>query len=91
LWVEWEQIEGGVGRPLLLRISPDSGLQLPTVGGQILRVTGHFNDPAASTCEMSGQPIDGPAISPETAQLYCREQFVLDEYEVIGTDPDFQL
>ena len=27
---------------------------------------------------------------PANAVLYCRERFVVDSYEVIGTDPDFE-
>jgi len=72
-----------------LHIAPDSGLALPE-GGSIVRVTGHFIDPASTTCSMSlpdgeqSKPAD-----PRTAELYCREQFVVDSFEVIGTDPAF--
>jgi len=58
----------------------------------IVRVTGHFSDPASSTCTikptMEGVVI-GAEVDPVIAELYCREQFVVDAYEIIGSDPDF--
>jgi len=33
--------------------------------------------------------VVGAEVDPVLAELYCREQFVVDSYEVIGTDPDF--
>jgi hypothetical protein len=82
-------VKSGVGNPLGLRIPPDSGLQFPTVGGSILRVGGHFNDPAATTCVISWIGYTEAESLSGTAELYCREQFVVDSYEVVGTDPDF--
>jgi hypothetical protein len=79
----------GVANPIVLRFPPASGLQYPTVGGSILRVGGHFNDPASTTCVITGLGYQGTESPPGTAELYCREQFVVDGYEVIGTDPDF--
>ena len=58
----------------------------------IVQVTAHFSDPASSTCvihpTMEGVEI-GAEVDPVIAQLWCREQFVVDAYEIIGTDPDF--
>ncbi len=68
---------------------PDAGIELPAEGA-ILRVTGHFDDPAASTCFIA--PLEGevPVPADERATLlYCRERFVIDSFEQIGTDPDF--
>ena len=73
------------GSHLTFRIPPDSGIPYPT-DGSILRLEGHFNDPAASTCVMTHPTSE---ISPQGAELTCREQFVLDGYEIIGTDPNF--
>jgi hypothetical protein len=57
--------------------------------GQILRVTGHFDDPAARNCRVeSGDPPR--EIDSRTAELYCRSRFVVETYEVIGVDEDFQ-
>jgi hypothetical protein len=71
--------------PIILRFPPD-GPANPD-GGAIIRVTVHVDDPAAVGCsiKISGEP----AVPPSTALLYCREQLVVDSYEVIGTDPDF--
>ncbi len=82
-------VEGGVGNSLPLHIPPDSGLKSPPYAS-IVRLTGHFNDPAASTCITTGRGDQGAADgNPATTELRCREQFVVDGYEVIGTDPDF--
>jgi hypothetical protein len=80
LWVEWR-----TGAALDLHIAPDSGLAFPPEGS-IVRVTGHFNDAAATTCVITGtaDPVD-----PEAAVLGCREAFVVDAFEITGTDPDF--
>lgn len=74
---------------LTLHFAPEDGLDAPA-NGSIVRVTGHFNDPASATC-MIGPPAGepGPNVDPVMAELYCREQFVVDAYEIIGTDPDF--
>lgn len=37
---------------------------------------------------MDGSSI-GPEVDPVIAELWCREQFVVDAYVIIGTDPDF--
>lgn len=53
------------------------------VDGQKLRVTGHFDDPAAATCRVA---YGEPAV-PEPASLaiaYCRSQFVATSVEAIG-------
>ena len=84
LWVE-----SGVGGTFHLHVAPDSGLAFPPEGS-IVRVTGHFNDPASATCAVS--VFDGEqvrAVDPRTADLYCREQFVVDAFEIIGSDPAF--
>ena len=78
LWVDWR-----IGAPLDLHIAPDSGLAFPPEGS-IVRMTGHFNDPAAATCIFTG--ADG---NPETIEEGCREAFVVDGYQITGTDPDF--
>jgi hypothetical protein len=79
----------GVGGTLSLHFSPDSGV-VPPLDGSIVRVTGHFSDPASATCEVSmWDGLQVRALDPRTAALYCREQFVVDSLEVIGTDPAF--
>ena len=82
----WADFQAGVG-PLPMRAPP--GFEPPALGS-IVRVTGHFSDQASPTCTMSTfvgeQAI---AVDQRTAELYCREQFVLDALEVIGTDPTY--
>jgi hypothetical protein len=84
-YLDWQG--GGV----VLHFPPEAGLNFPP-NASIMRVTGHFNDPVSSTCvirpTMDGVPI-GAEVDPVIAELWCREQFVVDAYEIIGTDPDF--
>jgi hypothetical protein len=93
LWAEYPtgtgpDYQAGIG-PLVMRTPEDSGVELP-VPGSIVRVTGHFSDPASTTCTVvtfigeQATPVDQ-----RTAELYCREQFVVDALEVIGTDPNY--
>ena len=52
--------------------------------GDVLRVRGHFDDPAATSCTAETEAgFDGPAIDLPFLVLFCREQFVPDEWEVI--------
>ncbi len=84
LWVEW-----GVGGILELHIAPDSGLVFPPEGS-VVRLNGHFNDSESTTCVIS--LYDGEQVrplDPRTADLYCRERFVVDTFEITGTDPAF--
>jgi hypothetical protein len=81
--------------PLALRWSPD-GQARPDTGGvaPILRVTGHFDDPAAATCSITFVDVtfdvrSETQVDPAMSELYCRTQFVVDSYEVIGEDEDF--
>lgn len=72
--------------PMDLRFPPD-GPQ-PPEPGSIIRVTGHFDDPAATGCERAlGEPAEPE--DTQMAELYCRMQFVVENYEVIGTFEDF--
>jgi hypothetical protein len=60
----------------------------PPEPGSIVRITGHFDDAEAAGCTVA--PGDPPApVNAQTAELYCREQFVVESIEVTGTDPDF--
>jgi hypothetical protein len=78
------------GRSLALRLRPDG--PPPPDAGSIARVTGHFDDPAAQTCRMSVPPSDDASpvpIDPAIAILICRQEFVVETFEVVGTDPAF--
>ena len=86
LWADFQAGEG----PLRAYIPPDSGIEMATFGS-IVRATGHFSDPVSTTCTMS--TFDGEraaAVDQRTAELYCRERFVLESLEVIGTDPNYR-
>ena len=72
--------------PFNLRFPPGGPANPPE--GQIIRVVGHFDDPAAIGCVVS--PGEPPVpIDPAVAELYCREQFVVETIEVIGPDPEW--
>ena len=52
--------------------------------GDVLRIRGHFDDPLSSSCSASTEPgFDGPAVDGSFLVLFCREQFVPDEWEVV--------
>jgi hypothetical protein len=75
-----------------LRINPASGLALGQ-RGSIIRVTGHFDDPAAQTCrttlsadERERYP-DYHWASPQYAVYDCRLAFVVDAVEHLGFVP----
>jgi hypothetical protein len=72
--------------PFAMRFAPE-GPEFPEAAS-ILSVTGHFDDPAAVGCVVA--PLDAPdGIDTAVAELYCREQFVVDSYEVLGVDENF--
>ena len=72
--------------PFSIRLVPE-GMEQPDQAS-ILRVTGHFDDGAAAGCSIA--PGEPPvAIDPAIAVLFCREQFVVETFEVIGTDAGF--
>ena len=75
---------------LVLRIAPELPQVAPEQAGSILRVTGHFNDPRAVDCVVApGDPGQERVANDLAAEWYCREQFVVDAWEVIGTDPAY--
>ena len=79
-----------VSELLVLRDPPED----PTLGeveaGSVLRVTGHFNDPRAADCAIApGEPDTEEPADDLAAEWFCREQFVVESWEVLGTDPDF--
>jgi len=70
----------GIG-PTILRLAP-TGPTAPEVGA-VVRVTGHFDDDAASTCVVS--PDEATTIDATSVALYCRAQYVADSIEIIGS------
>ncbi len=62
---------------LMLRIPP-GGPSVPGPSGP-LRVTGHFDDPAAATCTITtSDPVSAPVPARELIVLMCRTEFVVD-------------
>ncbi|HEX2766813.1 MAG TPA: hypothetical protein VHR55_09295 [Candidatus Limnocylindria bacterium] len=81
--------------PMALTWSPD-GPERPDTNGvaPILRVTGHFDDPAAAGCSLtfSFDPLGAERETPvhaATAEVWCRTKFVVETFEIIGEDEDF--
>ena len=74
---------------LALRFRP-SGPARPEPGS-IIRVTVHVDDARSARCSIKEFDEDDTlvAVDPPTAVYFCREQLVVDSYEVLGTDPDF--
>ncbi len=74
-------LQGGIGfHPV-----PDESLEVPEEGAR-LRVRGHFEDPAATTCRTSASPdAEGDVVLPQPARvvLDCRATFVWTDYEVL--------
>lgn len=59
--------------------------------GSIIRVRVHVDDPAAQTCRFEWPSDNSSFMSPkEYAVSWCRERFVVDSYEVIGTDSKYE-
>jgi hypothetical protein len=51
--------------------------------GDVLQITGHFDDPAAADCTATTEPgFTGPGIDPEFLGLFCRERFVVEQWTV---------
>jgi hypothetical protein len=78
--------------PLALRFPP-AGPAEPAAGA-IIRVTVHVDDPRATKCVMAepvGSGTDLVPVDARTAVLQCREQLVVESFEVLGADPSFPL
>ena len=70
-----------IEQTLGFRINPETGLSQPAQD-QYVVATGHFDDPASSSCVMAPDTGTGPEPAhPSAAVLFCREQFVFSSYE----------
>jgi hypothetical protein len=49
-----------------------------------LEITGHFDDPAAKTCQYTPPPDDLSYVYPASAVNACRQQFVVTAVRVVG-------
>ena len=90
----WNDPRKGSGT-IAIKFSPTGPDHPPQ--GAIVRVRGHFRDVASSDCALAipypwelslAEPPshDLPAI---VARQLCRQQFVVDSYDVLGIDPRF--
>ena len=86
------QLSGPASYVVEFRPHPDAGLESPE-RGDVVRATGHFEDPAATSCRASvdeeffeGQASPEPVQLPDPARvvLDCRATFVWTDYEVTG-------
>jgi hypothetical protein len=64
---------------------PDAELE-PPERGDVVRVTGHFEDPAATSCRAAIDEDSEPVQLPDPARLIldCRATFAWTDYEVTG-------
>jgi hypothetical protein len=63
--------------------------------GAILRLRGHFDDPAAADCSMGlvawdYVDMEPDPVPPSVARLWCRQQLVVESFDVIGTDETYE-
>ena len=77
------------GHVIGFRAPPDADLE-PPEDGDVVRVTGHYEDPAATSCRVTVDPAfadeEPQPVPPEPALavLTCRATFVWTEFEVVG-------
>jgi len=64
-------------------IHPDAAAAAQDIIGRELRVTGHFDDPAAQTCRETAAPFGGPATPPDEVIASCRNLFVMTGFESV--------
>ena len=74
---------GDGGQPFPFVTAPDIPVDLEQFGAAEVRITGHFDDPAANECVIqAGEPLaDQPA---ESVRTHCRERFVVTSVEILG-------
>jgi hypothetical protein len=48
--------------------------------GRSLRITGHFDDPAAQTCRETEAPFGGATTPPQQVIGICQTEFVLTAF-----------
>ena len=82
---------GSTSQSIGFRADPDAELE-PPERGDVVRATGHFEDPAATSCRHSIDEAFWGGASPEPVQMQlparvvldCRATFVWTDYEVTG-------
>jgi hypothetical protein len=72
--------------PIVLAFPPAVGKPDSGMSGSMMRMIGHFNDRLSADCVVG----DESGLSEDSAaEWYCRERFVVDQWEVTGADPDY--
>jgi hypothetical protein len=72
---------GPPGLPsMFATIHPDTAVTSADIYGEQLRITGHFDDPAAQTCVETEAPFGEPS-DPDDVIAYCRNLFVMTAFE----------
>ena len=66
---------------MFVAIHPDAAAAAANIQGRPLRVTGHYDDPAAQTCRQPEGPFGGPPDPPEDVIASCRGLFVLTAFD----------
>jgi hypothetical protein len=77
-------VASGDGDGRLFLHFPAPGVTNPTVeldAGQLVRIVGHFDDPAAETCVMEADTVT--ADDPAAAIARCRARFAVTEVDVL--------
>lgn len=86
-WGEYPPFPGSI----VMATPPDVEPIGPDRRGSVLRVTGHFDDPRSADCSITPEPAAGADPPHEEAvEWYCRERFVVESWEAIGTDPAYE-
>jgi hypothetical protein len=69
---------------LFAAIHPDTALVASEIMGRPLRITGHFDDPAAQTCRQT-EPVFEEETPPPPDISGCRNLFVMTAFEQLGS------
>ena len=70
----------GALNQLFAAIHPDTALVASDIAGRQLRITGHFDDPAAQTCRQT-EPVFDEQTPPPPDISGCRNLFVMTAFE----------
>jgi hypothetical protein len=75
------------GPALMLHLPEDLSEPDP---GSIVRMRGHFDDPRSSECSIEmPEVLNRPPVDDADAETWCRQHFVVEGYDVLGSDPSF--
>jgi hypothetical protein len=61
-------------------IHPETNVVAEDIIGRSLRITGHFDDPAAQTCRETDAPFGEATTPPQQVIAYCQRMFVLTAF-----------